>query len=73
MGCRDVCDLVGSTALRSWILNMRQVIDFHTCIVDVISRHHGFVARYMATACGYFGYPQAQEDDAGNPPMPVWR
>ena len=44
---------------------MRDVISaYQRCIVDIVSRHQGIVARYMGDgALIYFGYPQAYEDD----------
>ena len=62
------CDLVGSTALSSWLdpEDLREVIRaYHRCIQEVAGRFDGFIARYMGDgALIYFGYPQAREDDA---------
>jgi len=62
------CDLVGSTALSSRLdpEDLREVISaYQSCVAGVISRHHGFVAKYMGDGVlVYFGYPRAHEDDA---------
>jgi predicted ATPase/class 3 adenylate cyclase len=61
------CDLVGSTALSATMdpEDMRHVISaYQRCIVDIVGRHQGMVARYTGDgALIYFGYPQAHEDD----------
>jgi predicted ATPase/class 3 adenylate cyclase len=61
-------DLVGSTALSARLdpEDMRRVLAlFQRRIGEVISEHHGTVARYMGDGVlAYFGYPQAHEDDA---------
>ena len=61
------CDLVGSTALSATMdpEDMRRVISaYQRCIVDIVGRHQGMVARYTGDgALIYFGYPQAHEDD----------
>jgi class 3 adenylate cyclase len=61
-------DLVGSTELGSRLdpEDMREVIAaFQGCVTGQIARFEGFVARYMGDGVlVYFGYPQAQEDDA---------
>ena len=62
------CDLAGSTALSVRLdpEDLREVIgSYHKCVSDVVERFEGFVARYMGDGVLiYFGYPQAQEDDA---------
>src|SRR5215470_18002469 len=62
------CDLVGSTALSARLdpEDMREIIGaYHRCCADEISKASGFVAKYMGDGVlAYFGYPQAQEDDA---------
>ena len=62
------CDLVGSTKLASQLdpEDLRDVIgSYHKCVADTVSRHDGFVAKYMGDGVlVYFGYPQAHEDDA---------
>ena len=62
------CDLAGSTALSARLdpEDMREVIgSYHKCVSDIMERFEGFVARYMGDGVLiYFGYPQAQEDDA---------
>ena len=61
------CDLVGSTALATRLdpEDLREVYGtYHQCVAETISRHDGFVAKYMGDGVlAYFGYPQAQEDD----------
>ena len=62
------CDLVGSSALSA-ALDPEDFSDiiaaFHRSITDVAALHGGFVARYMGDgALIWFGYPQAEEDDA---------
>lgn len=61
-------DMVGSTELGSRLdpEDLREVISaFQGCITGVIARFGGFVARYMGDGVlVYFGYPQAEEDDA---------
>jgi hypothetical protein len=62
------CDLVGSTALSARLdpEDLRDVIGaYHGAVAEVIGRFDGFVAKYMGDGVlGYFGYPQAHEDDA---------
>ena len=62
------CDLVGSTALAARLdpEDLREVIGaYQKCVADAIARLRGFVAKYMGDGVlGYFGYPQAHEDDA---------
>jgi SAM domain (Sterile alpha motif)/Adenylate and Guanylate cyclase catalytic domain len=62
------CDLVGSTALAGRLdpEDMRDVIGaYHRVVAEEIARFGGFVAKYMGDGVLiYFGYPQAQEDDA---------
>jgi predicted ATPase/class 3 adenylate cyclase len=61
-------DLVGSTALSARMdpEDLREVIlAYQACAADTVSRHNGFVAKYMGDGVlVYFGYPQAHEDDA---------
>ena len=61
-------DLVGSTALSARMdpEDLREVISaYQKCIADTVNRFGGFVAKYMGDGVlVYFGYPQAQEDDA---------
>lgn len=62
------CDLVGSTAI-SGRLDPEDLQDllgaYRACVADVVGRHGGFLAKHMGDgALVYFGYPQAQEDDA---------
>ncbi len=61
-------DLVGSTALsaRRDPEDLREVITaYQKCVVDVIRRFGGFVAKYLGDGVLiYFGYPEAHEDDA---------
>jgi class 3 adenylate cyclase/predicted ATPase len=62
------CDLVGSTALSAQLdpEDLRAIIgSYHRCCAEVINRSGGFVAKYMGDGVlAYFGYPQAQEEDA---------
>jgi len=62
------CDLVGSTALSARLdpEDMREVIGaYHERCAEVITKSGGFVARYLGDGVlAYFGYPQANEDDA---------
>jgi Double zinc ribbon/Adenylate and Guanylate cyclase catalytic domain len=62
------CDLAGSTALSARLdpEDLREVIgSYHKCVSGIVERFEGFVARYMGDGVLiYFGYPQAQEDDA---------
>jgi class 3 adenylate cyclase len=62
------CDLVGSTALSARLdpEDMREIIGaYHRCCAHQIKKAGGFVAKYMGDGVlGYFGYPQADEDDA---------
>jgi class 3 adenylate cyclase len=61
-------DLVGSTALGARLdpEDLREVVAaYHGCVTGLIARLGGFVARYMGDGVlVYFGYPQANEDDA---------
>src|SRR5262249_49688249 len=61
-------DLVGSTALSARVdpEDLREVISaYQKCVAETVSRFGGFVAKYMGDgALAYFGYPQADEDDA---------
>jgi len=62
------CDLVGSTALSARLdpEDLRAVIGaYHRCCATIIERSGGFVAKYMGDGLlAYFGYPQADENDA---------
>src|SRR5262249_19196249 len=61
-------DLVGSTALGARLdpEDLREVVAaYHGCVTGLIARLGGFGARYMGDGVlVYFGYPQANEDDA---------
>ena len=61
-------DLVGSTALSARMdpEDLREVISaYQRCVAETVARFGGFVAKYMGDGVlMYFGYPQAQEDDA---------
>jgi predicted ATPase/class 3 adenylate cyclase len=61
-------DLVGSTALACRLdpEDLRQMIGtYHRCVADTVGRFDGFVAKYMGDGVlAYFGWPQAQEDEA---------
>jgi class 3 adenylate cyclase/predicted ATPase len=61
-------DLVGSTALSARMdpEDLREVISAYQGVVAaVVGRFGGFVAKYMGDGVlVYFGYPQANEDDA---------
>jgi len=61
-------DLVGSTAMASGAdaEDMRDVITgYQNTVAGVVARHEGFVAKFMGDGvlC-YFGWPNANEDDA---------
>jgi class 3 adenylate cyclase/tetratricopeptide (TPR) repeat protein len=62
------CDLVGSTALATRLdpEDLREVIvNYHKAVAEEVVGFGGFVAKYMGDGVlVYFGYPQAQEDDA---------
>src|SRR5262252_10940152 len=62
------CDLVGSTPLSARLdpEDLRGIIGaYHRCVAEIVAGFGGFVARYMGDGVlGYFGYPQAHEDDA---------
>jgi class 3 adenylate cyclase len=66
------CDLVGSTALSARLdpEDMRTVIaSYHKAVAGAVQGVDGFVAKYMGDGVlAYFGYPQAHEDDADQPP-----
>jgi class 3 adenylate cyclase len=61
-------DLVGSTALGARLEpeDLREVIAaYHGSITGLVAKAGGFIARYMGDGVlVYFGYPQANEDDA---------
>jgi class 3 adenylate cyclase/predicted ATPase len=61
-------DLVGSTALAARMdpEDLREVVSaYQRCVAETVNHFGGFVARYMGDGVLlYFGYPQAQEDDA---------
>jgi class 3 adenylate cyclase len=61
-------DLVGSTALSARMdpEDLREVISaYQKCVAETVQRLGGFVAKYMGDGVlVYFGYPQANEDDA---------
>jgi class 3 adenylate cyclase/predicted ATPase len=61
-------DLVDSTALSACLdpEDMREIIGaYQRCCAEQIAKSGGFVAKYMGDGVlAYFGYPQAQEDDA---------
>src|SRR5262249_33178425 len=61
-------DLVGSTALSARMdpEDLRQVISaYQKCVPETVQRSGGFVSTYRGDGVlAYFGYPQAQEDDA---------
>jgi class 3 adenylate cyclase/predicted ATPase len=62
------CDLVGSTELATKMdpEDFAAVIGrFHRCVRETMERYGGFFARPMGDgALVFFGYPQANEDDA---------
>src|SRR6202047_1837368 len=62
------CDLAGSTALSTRFdpEDLRELIGgYHRAVADTVGHFDGFVAKYMGDGVLiYFGYPQAQEDDA---------
>src|SRR5262245_58929711 len=61
-------DLVGSTALSARMdpEDLRELISaYQKCVTEAVRRFGGFVARYLGDGVlVYFGYPEAQEDDA---------
>ena len=74
------CDLVGSTALSTWLdpEDLGEVIGaYHRAVTEIVTAFDGFVSRYMGDGVlVYFGYPQAHEHDAelaqilgGQPPQ----
>ena len=62
------CDLVGSTeiAARLDAEEWRDILaDYHRAVANVVTRFGGHVAKNLGDgALVYFGYPQAQENDA---------
>jgi len=61
-------DLVGSTALGARLdpEDLREVIAaYQGCVTGLVAKAGGFIGRYMGDGVlVYFGYPQANEDDA---------
>jgi class 3 adenylate cyclase/predicted ATPase len=61
-------DLVGSTALSARMdpEDLREIISgYQKCVTETVGRFGGFVAKYMGDGVlVYFGYPEANEDDA---------
>jgi class 3 adenylate cyclase/tetratricopeptide (TPR) repeat protein len=61
-------DLVGSTALSARMdpEDLREVISaYQKCAAETVQRFGGFVAKFLGDGVLiYFGYPQANEDDA---------
>jgi class 3 adenylate cyclase len=62
-------DLVGSTEMSTQIdvEDMREIItSYQNTVASMVESHNGFVAKFMGDGvlC-YFGWPQANEDDAG--------
>ena len=61
-------DLVGSTALATRLdpEDLREMIGtYHRCVADTVGQFDGYVAKYMGDGVlAYFGWPQAQEDEA---------
>ena len=62
-------DLVGSTEMSTQIdvEDMREIItSYQNTVASMVESHDGFVAKFMGDGvlC-YFGWPQANEDDAG--------
>ena len=61
-------DLVGSTALSARLdpEDLRELVSaYQKCVAETVRRFGGFVAKYMGDGVlAYFGYPDAQEDDA---------
>jgi len=62
------CDLVGSTAIvgRLDAEEWRDIVaDYHRAVTEAVTRFGGHVAKNLGDgAMVYFGYPQAQENDA---------
>jgi class 3 adenylate cyclase len=62
------CDLVGSTALSTRLdpEDLREVLSTYLAAVrEEVAQQGGYIARYLGDGVlVYFGYPQAQEDDA---------
>ena len=62
------CDLVGSTeiAARLDAEEWRDIVaEYHLAVARVVARFGGYVAKNLGDgALVYFGYPQAQENDA---------
>jgi class 3 adenylate cyclase/tetratricopeptide (TPR) repeat protein len=63
------CDMVGSAALsaRLELEDLREVVTaWHRCCAEIVGRYDGYVASYSTDGVlAYFGYPQADEHDAG--------
>jgi class 3 adenylate cyclase/predicted ATPase len=62
------CDLVGSTEIAAHLdlEEWRDILaDYHRAVADAVGRFGGHVAKNLGDgALVYFGYPQAQENDA---------
>ena len=62
------CDVVDSTILAGGLdpEDFRVVMGrYHATCTEVIERYGGHVAQYLGDGLlGYFGWPQAHEDDA---------
>ena len=62
------CDLAGSTALAARLdpEDLRGAMAaYHRAAADMIAAHGGYVAKFLGDGVlAYFGWPQAQEDDA---------
>src|SRR4051812_21173555 len=62
------CDLVGSTALSARLDTedfRRLILAYNTRVAAIIRSYEGNIARYMGDGVlAYFGYPQADEDNA---------
>ena len=63
------CEFVGMAALSTRLdpEDLHRIMSAaHRRFERVVARHHGFVARYLNDGLlAYFGYPRADEDDAG--------
>jgi class 3 adenylate cyclase len=54
--------------------DLRELISaYQKCVAETMCRFDGFLAKYMGDGVLiYFGYPQAQEDDAELPCVRGW-